>query len=76
MIFIDFSQPMLDELRTKGIYGKIICTKLGDSTDAICNVEDGSYDLVMIVGGFAHGHMNIQSLRQAARALKKGIIVL
>ena len=69
---VDFSEPMLDELCKKGIYGKIICSKLGDSTEPIYEVKDGSYDIVIIAGGFAHGHLNIQVLRQAARALKKG----
>ena len=32
----------------------------------------GPYDIVIIAGGFAQGHMNIQVLRQAARVLKKG----
>lgn len=69
---VDFSEPMLDVLKKKGVYGKAICGQLGDSTEPICNVEDGSYDIVIIAGGFAHGHINIQVLRQAARALKKG----
>lgn len=69
---IDFSMPMLDVLQKKEIYGKILCRKLGESTDAICEIEDGTYDIVVIAGGFAHGHLNIQVLRQAARALKKG----
>ena len=33
-------------------------------------VADGSYDLVVMSGGFAHGHLSIEVLRQAARALK------
>ena len=65
---------MLIELRRKGVYGKAICCRLGDSTDPIHHdVKDGTYDVVIIAGGFAHGHLNVQVLRQAARALKKGI---
>lgn len=46
---------------------------MGDSTDPIHHdVKDGTYDVVIIAGGFAHGHLNVQVLRQAARALKKG----
>ena len=63
---------MLVELRRKGVYKKSVCARLGDSTDPIVNIPDGSYDVVVIAGGFAHGHLNIQVLRQAARALKKG----
>jgi len=73
---VDFSESMLVELRNKGVYGKAICGRLGDSTDAINEIEDGSYDIVIIAGGFAHGHLNIQTLRQAARALKKGGIFI
>merc|ERR1712020_163772 len=64
--------PMLDVLQKKKIYGKVLCRKLGESTDAISEIQDGTYDIVVIAGGFAHGHLNIQVLRQAARALKKG----
>ena len=63
---------MLVELRKKEVYDKAICSSLGDSTDPICGVEDESYDIVVIAGGFAPGHLNIRVLRQAARALKKG----
>ena len=75
MIFnsmIDFSQSMLNELRKKKLYGKVICCSLGDSTDSISGIHDGSYDIVVIAGGFAHGHLDIQVLRQAAKALKSG----
>ena len=64
---------MLVELRKKNVYTKDYCGRLGDNTDPICGIPDGSYDVVVIAGGFAHGHLNIQVLRQAARALKKGI---
>jgi len=69
---VDFSESMLVELRKKGVYTKDFCGRLGDNTDPICGIEDGTYDVVVIAGGFAHGHLNIQVLRQAARALKKG----
>ena len=68
----DFNQSMLNELRKKKLYGKVICCKLGDSTDSISGINDGSYDIVVIAGGFAHGHLDIQVLRQAAKALKSG----
>ena len=72
--FLDFSEAMLVELRKKNVYTKDYCGRLGDNTDPICGIPDGSYDVVVIAGGFAHGHLNIQVLRQAARALKKGTI--
>jgi len=69
---VDFSESMLVELRKKGAYSNDYCGRLGDNTDPICGIADGTYDVVVIAGGFAHGHLNIQVLRQAARALKKG----
>lgn len=69
---VDFSESMLVELRKKGVYSNDYCGRLGDNTEPICGIADGTYDVVVIAGGFAHGHLNIQVLRQAARALKKG----
>ena len=69
---VDFSESMLEELRKKNVYKKDYCGRLGDNTEPICGIPDGSYDVVVIAGGFAHGHLNIQVLRQAARALKEG----
>ena len=36
------------------------------------DIQDGSYDVVLIMGGFAQSHLPIDSLYQAARALKPG----
>lgn len=69
---VDFSESMLVELRKKCVYSNDYCGRLGDNTEPICGIADGTYDVVVIAGGFAHGHLNIQVLRQAARALKKG----
>merc|ERR1711942_297306 len=60
---VDFSEAMLVELRKKNVYTKDYCGRLGDNTDPICGIPDGSYDVVVIAGGFAHGHLNIQVLR-------------
>ena len=68
----DFSDPMLEELRKKLVYEKVVNTKLGESTGSIPEINDATFDIVIIAGGFAHGHMDTQVLRQAARALKKG----
>ena len=73
---LDFSESMLVELRKKGVYNKAICGRLGDSIEPINGIVDGSYDIVIIAGGFAHGHLDIQVLRQVARSLKKGITKL
>ena len=64
------------ELHKKGVYRNAICSKLGDTTEAIPGITDNSYDIVILCGGFAHGHLNIQVLWQAARALKKGIHIM
>ena len=63
---------MLDELRKKPTYSNVWKAYLGDGEKAIEGVENGSYDIVVMSGGFAHNHLNIGVIRQAAMALKKG----
>ena len=65
---------MLEKLKEKRIYKNAFCALLGDKNAKIHNdVKDGSYDVVLIMGGFAQSHLPIDSLYQAARALKPGI---
>merc|ERR1712110_1117481 len=50
---VDFSESMLEELRKKNVYTKDYCGRLGDNTEPICGIPDGSYDVVVIAGGLA-----------------------
>ena len=64
---------MLEKLRAKGIYSQTFCCVLGDKFKKIHqDISDESYDIVIIMGGFAQSHLPIDSLYQAARALKPG----
>lgn len=70
-VFLDMSQPMLDKLIAKGIYKEVICCPVGNG-NKIQGVEDDSYDVVTISGGFAQAHMPVDALREVARVLKSG----
>ena len=71
--YIDGSEAMLEKLRAKCIYSRTFCCVLGDKFKKIHqDIFDESYDIVIIMGGFAQSHLPINSLYQAARALKPG----
>ena len=73
--YIDGSEAMLEKLRAKCIYSRTFCCVLGDKFKKIHqDIFDESYDIVIIMGGFAQSHLPINSLYQAARALKPGSI--
>ena len=62
---------MLAELSKKQIYRKSWRAVLGEQPLApIC--RDGSYDAVVMLGGFTKGHIDIGALYQAHAALKPG----
>ena len=64
---------MLEKLREKRIYKHAFCAILGDKNSKMHkDINDGHYDVVLIMGGFAQSHLPIESLYQAARALKPG----
>ena len=73
---VDGSESMLKVLDSKNVYRRSWKCLLGKSTDSIDQVQDESYDVVIISGGFAHGHIDIRVLRQAARALKENGIFI
>ena len=73
---VDGNDGMLKVLDAKGIYKKSWRALLGKSTDPINQVEDESYDVIVMCGGFCPSHIEIQVLRQISRALKKnGVFV-
>ena len=73
---VDGSSGMLKVLDRKKVYKKHWQAFLGMTTDPVDQVKDESYDVVIISGGFAYRHINIQVLRQVARALKKNGIFI
>ena len=71
--FSDGNQAMLQKLREKYIYKNSFHAMLGNKNTKIHqDIQDGSYDVVLIMGGFAQSHLPIDSLYQAARDLKPG----
>ena len=62
---------MLDKLKAKNIYNKVICSLVGGG-NKIKDVQDNTYDIIMISGGFAQAHMPVDALREAVRVLKPG----
>ncbi len=65
---------MMKKLREKnGVYRNTWIVRLGDKNEQIHqDIQDESYDLVLIMGGFAQSHLPNDSLYQVARAIKKG----
>lgn len=64
---------MLDILESKGIYRKSFCCFFGGSDpNRLSQVPDGTYDAIVIAGGFSKEHLPVDSLREIARLLKKG----
>lgn len=69
------SQPMLDELGRRGIYGRAICSLVGGG-HRITGVADGEYDVVVASGGYAQAHMPVDSLREICRVVRPGGLFL
>ena len=69
----DYSEAMLTELTKKNIYRKSWQAVLGvPPFESIENVQDNSYDVIVMLGGFTKGHIDIRALYQAHAALKPG----
>ena len=66
---------MLEKLKEKNIYNRVFCSLLGDKNSKIHeDISDDFYDVVIIMGGFAQSHLPIDTLYQAVRTLKPGIM--
>ena len=62
---VDGSLAMLEKLKEKDIYLKTYHAILGDKDRKICeDIQDGSYDVAVIVGGFGQSHLPVNSLYQ------------
>ena len=68
---IDYSQGMLAELSKKNVYRDFWQASLGQPPFQSV-VEDNTYDVVIMCGGLANGHIDIGVLGQAHSALKPG----
>ncbi len=69
----DGSPGMIDKLMAKGLYKNAWVVRLGGSSDRIHpEIPDNSYDVAVIMGGFAQSHLPPDCLYQVARSIKKG----
>jgi len=71
---LDFSGEMLEVAQQKGCYTDFMeCSFANTIPDGL---EPRSYDAVIMMGGFAAGHLPLASLHTMARICKKGGIVI
>lgn len=72
---LDSSKEMLDGAKELGLYQKFYqCPIGGDCPPA--PIPDGQYDVVIIAGGFAEGHMLPSAFDEMLRMLKKGGFII
>jgi len=74
VVALDYSQEMLDKAKEKGVYSDFLCT--GIDTTIPKAIKPRSFDIVVMLGGFAAGHIPLSSLYTMARICKKGGLVL
>jgi len=65
---MDYSAPMLEMARKRGIYSRLLEADLNEPL----GLEDGSYDAIICVGTFTHGHVDARCLDELFRLLKSG----
>jgi len=70
---LDFSREMLAVAKKKGGYENYIVSGMGNVIPE--GMEPKTFDCVIMVGGFAAGHVPLTSLHTMARLCKKGGIV-
>ena len=72
---IEPSQEMLNILQRKANYRNVYKTMLGGGHKA-SEINDGSYDLIIISGGFAKSHLPVDCLDEVIRLGRKGSIFI
>merc|ERR1711887_526944 len=70
----DYCQEMLDKAKELGVYSEFVCTKFGTTTPKL--LYPRKFDVVVMHGGFAAGHIPLSSLHTMARLCKKGGVVI
>ena len=65
---IDYSAPMLEVARKTGIYGALL---EADLTEPL-STKSNSYDALICIGTFTHGHVGADCLDELFRILKPG----
>ena len=77
---VDMNEDMLSVLKSKGIYQHILCSRIEAAKQGIFKkkkgeilvqeLNDSSYDAVIIVHGFGQGHLPVEMLWEVHRILK------
>ena len=62
---------MLVKLRALNLSDKVVCSLIGGGKP-VEGVEDNSYDVVTLAGGFAVGHLPVDAFDEVVRVLKPG----
>jgi len=70
---LDFSEEMLEVAKEKGAYEDFIVSPMGNVIPE--DLKPKSFDCVIMVGGFAAGHVPLTSLHTMSRLCVKGGIV-
>ena len=65
---IDYSAPMLEVARETGIYGKLLEADLNEPL----SIKSNSYDALICIGTFTHGHVGADCLDELFRIIKPG----
>ena len=72
---VEPSLEMLNILKRKDVYRNVYQTMLGGDHKAT-EIENDSYDLIIISGGFAKSHLPVDCLDEVIRLGKKGSIFI
>ncbi|XP_077977015.1 methyltransferase-like protein 27 [Glandiceps talaboti] len=70
---VDMSQPSLDQAQLKGVYKKLICSKLSD--EPIEGINQDEYDGIVCSGAFILGHLDDSCLIEMVRVIKPGGVI-
>ena len=65
---IDYSTPMLEVARETGVYGKLLEADL----NVPLYIKSNTYDALICIGTFTHGHVGADCLDELFRILKPG----
>jgi len=66
-------EAMLDIAKEKGFYVKHHCRYFGNEEEnKLKDVDDETFDCLVIAGSFVIGHLGVDSVIEAARLIKKG----
>ena len=72
LIYLEPSSGMINVLRNRTVYRNIYQSYLGGGHKAN-NIQDETYDLIIISGGFAKGHLPVDCLEEVVRIGKQGM---